>query len=194
MNRTLRDELLRMAAEADQLHTNLTATGAIYDGYAPALEALNVQQARRLEAIIAQLGWPGRSLVGRKAAHEAWRIAVHAISLPHFQRATLPLLRDAIASGEAEPAAAAILEDKIHFMEGRPQRYGTQFDWDEHGVMSPWTLDDPERVDELRCGVGLGPLAEKVEQFRRDESVEHRPDYREHQRKFTEWARSVGWR
>lgn len=195
MNQALRDELLGMAAEADRLHATLSATGEIYGGYAPALSAVNERHARRLETIIAQVGWPGRSLVGDEAAHAAWRVAQHAIGLPAFQRLALHHLRRAVAAGEAPPAEAAFLEDKIRFLEGRPQRYGTQFDWDERGEMSPWTLEQPDRVDDLRREVGLGPLSEKVAQFRAPESLEHRPkDLAAYRRSFEEWARLVGWR
>ena len=124
-----------------------------------------------------------------------WRIAQHAISLPAFQRLALARLREAVAAGEAPPAQAAYLEDRIHFFEGTPQRYGTQFDWDEHGQISPWTLAEPEQVDALRQSVGLGPLAEKTAQFRQAESAEHRPkDWQARHEGFLAWARSVGWR
>ena len=104
------------------------------------------------------------------------------------------MLKEAVARGEAAPAHAAYLEDKIRFFERRPQRYGTQFDWDEKGQMSPWTLEDPGSVDERRRGVGLGPLAETIEKCRRESSPDHRPaDFKAYQDEMLAWARSVGW-
>ena len=195
MDVALHDELLALLAEAESLHASLTATGEIHEGYPPKLAALNERHARRLEAILGTRGWPGRSLVGPDGAHAAWMLAQHAISLPAFQRQALNHLQDAAARGEATPAQAAYLEDKIRFLEGRPQRYGTQFDWDENGEMSPWTLEAPDRVDELRRAVGLGPLPEMIERFRGEETGEHRPmDFRARQREIEAWARSVGWR
>jgi hypothetical protein len=194
MNPELRQRLLDMVDEERRLHTELTATGEIYQGYAPRLAELNRRQALELEAIIDRHGWPGKSLVGEDGAHAAWFTIQHAIGLPALQRRCLPLLQDAVACGEAVPAQAAYLEDKICFFERRPQRYGTQFDWDENGQMSPWTLEDPEKVDEYRRSVGLGPLAEKIAQFRCDDSPEHRPaDLRRYREEMLAWARSVGW-
>jgi hypothetical protein len=194
MEPALRLRLLDMVEEERRLHTELTASGEIFQGYAPRLADLNARQARELEAIIARHGWPGRSLVGEDGSHAAWFTAQHAIGLPAFQRACLTLLKEAVARGEAAPAQAAYLEDKICFLERRPQRYGTQFDWDEDGQMSPWTLEDPGRVDEHRRAVGLGPLADKVRQFRGDMPPEHRPaDLRKYREEMLAWARSAGW-
>jgi hypothetical protein len=39
--------------------------------------------------------------------------------------------------GDAPALQAAMLEDRIRAFEGRPQRYGTQFDWDANGEPSP---------------------------------------------------------
>ena len=77
------------------------------------------------------------------------------------------------------------------FYERRPQRYGTQFDWDANGRMSPWVLEDPERVHEYRAAVGLGLLREKIEQFGSDE---HRPaDLERYRQDIAAWAKTVGW-
>jgi hypothetical protein len=194
MNVILRARLLEMVEEERQLHTELSASGEIFQGYHPRLAELNRIQALELEAIIAQHGWPGKSLVGEDGAHAAWFTAQHAIGHPALQRRCLVLLQEAVARGEAAPAQAAYLEDKICFFERRPQRYGTQFDWDEHGQMSPWLLAEPDQVDEHRRAVGLGPLADKIEQFRGEAPPEHRPsDLRRYREEMLAWARSVGW-
>jgi hypothetical protein len=193
MNSQLRQQLLDMAAEQRRVHTELSQTGEIYQGrpLAPRLAEVCLRHASALEAIIAEHGWPGKSLVGEDGSHAAWFVMQHAIMRPDLQRRGLPLLRAAVACGEAAPAQAAYLEDKICFFERRPQRYGTQFDWDAEGRMSPWLLEDPERVDEYRAAVGLGPLQEKIEQFGKDD---HRPaDYERYQQEMIAWAKSVGW-
>jgi hypothetical protein len=54
---------------------------------------------------------------------------------------------------------AAYLEDRIALLEGRKQRYGTQWIRDSvDGEFRPSPLVDPERVNELRAQVGLGPM------------------------------------
>jgi hypothetical protein len=193
MDAQLRQRLLDMAEEQRRVHIELTQTGEIYQGrpLAPRLAEVVRRHGAALEAIIEAHGWPGKSLVGEDGSHAAWFLLQHAIDRPDLQRRGLPLLRAAVARGEAAPAQAAYLEDKICFFERRPQRYGTQFDWDADGRMSPWVLEDPERVDEYRAAVGLGPLREKIDQFGRDE---HRPaDHEQYRRELLAWARAVGW-
>jgi hypothetical protein len=192
---TLRDELLRMEAEDREVHTELSRTGEIFRySYHPRLAALHLAQGRRLGQLIDRHGWPGRSIAGADGAHAAWLVLQHAIGLPALQRRALPLLQEAAARGEASRPAPAYLEDRIAFNEGRPQRYGTQFDWDANGEMSPWTLVEPERVNELRASVGLGSLEERTARIRADTLPEHRPkDLARYRAEQAAWARSVGW-
>src|SRR5438034_7122772 len=77
-------------------------------------------------------------------------------------RRGLTLLRGGVSEGEVSPLEVAMLEDRIRTFEGRPQRYGTQFDWDEHGRLSPLPLEDPAGVDARRRAIGLGPLAQDL--------------------------------
>ncbi len=191
VDETLRSELLQMVQAEQDLHTELSDSGEIYGGYHPRLAELNARQANRLAEIIDEQGWPGRSVVDADGAHAAWFTAIHAIGLPDFQRRALPLLQDAVSRGDADPAMAAMLEDKIAFMERRPQRYGSQFDWGDDGELEPWTLEDPEHVDEWRAEVGLGPLAQKVAQFKGSPGAPE--DLKAYRRQFEDWRRSVGW-
>ena len=91
----------------------------------------------------------------------------------------------------------ALLEDRIRFFEGRPQRYGTQLDWDAEGNLSPGAVEDPERLNERRLAVGLAPLEEQIQEVRvRTTSEGDRPpaDYSAYARAREEWAVAVGWR
>jgi len=194
MNIELQKRLIDMAAEDEQVREELAATGELYHGYAPRMAEVHRRNAEAMKAIIVEHGWPGRSLVGEEGAHAAWLIVQHAIGDPELQRGALPILREAAARGEADPWQPAYLEDRICSLERRPQKYGTQFDWDENGVMSPWTLADPDRVDEYRRDVGLGPLAERVKQELENTANEPVPEnLAAREAEMLEWARSVGW-
>jgi hypothetical protein len=193
----LRDELLTMAEEDRRVRAHLLAEGCLGDGYHPRMAEVHRRNAAALTGIIAKHGWPGRSLAGEDGAHAAWFILQHAIGDPPLQRRGLELLRQAADRGEATTRQVAYMEDRIRSFEGRPQFYGTQYDWDEHGELSPHPVEDMAGVDERRRTVGLGPLAEHTRRMREDaaRSGEGPPaDYAEHHRKFLEWARSVGWR
>lgn len=182
-----------MAEEDRKVRAELAATGELYQGYAPRMAEVHLRNAQQLETIIEQWGWPGKSLVGEEASQAAWFIVQHAIGSPRFQRICLTVLQEAVARQEADPAHMAYLEDRIRFYERQPQRYGTQFDWDENGQMIPWELEDPNRVDEYRLSVGLEPLSEKIEQAHKGTEEEIAPDFQQRQMEMRSWAKSVGW-
>jgi hypothetical protein len=195
-NAALRAELLALAERDKRTRGELVASGELFAGYNPRMAAVHARNAKALERIVGEFGWPGKSLIGDDGADAAWLVLQHAIANPELQRRCLPLLKAAVEAGEAPAFQAACLEDRICACEGRPQRYGTQFDWDEHGQLSPLPLQDPERVDKLREAVGLGPLAERIEQARRHAEAEgDRPpaDFGKRQKEKEAWAKSVGW-
>ena len=166
-------------------------------GLAVQMAAVHKQNAETLETIIDQYGWPGKTLVGDDGAEAAWLVLQHAIACPELQRMCLPLLQSGVETGEVPAVQVAYLEDRSCVFEGRPQRYGTQFDWDGNGQLSPHSLQDPERVDAYRESVGLGPLSERVTQARQraEAEGEKQPlDVDRRQKEREAWARKVGWR
>ena len=193
----LRQELLAMAEEDLRLRAELARTGALYQGYHPAMRAVHDRHAGRLAEILADHGWPGASRVGEDGAEAAWLVVQHAIAQPGFQRQVLGALRAAARSGEVPAWQPALLEDRIRTLEGRPQRYGTQFDWDEAGQMSPLPVEDPPGVDARRQSVGLRPMEEEIRRQRAAAtgSTERPPGDWEARRQEREvWLREVGWR
>ena len=90
-----------------------------------------------------------------------------------------------------------MLEDRILSFEGKPQRYGTQFDWDEDGLLDPLPIADPADVDARRRAVRLDSLAENVARIRANalRDGHQRPDNPAARHEAAaSWARSVGWR
>lgn len=194
-NRSLFEELERMVDEDNRVRSELAAAGELFEGYHPRMEAVHRYNAARLKEIIAEHGWPGRSLVGDEGATYAWLILQHAISDPDFQRRGLDLLKAAAAHGEAPASHAAYLEDRIRTFEGRPQLYGTQFDRDRSGEISPLPIENAERVNERRRVIGLDTIEQRTRVMRAQEGETLPPfDYDARQREFEEWARRVGWR
>jgi hypothetical protein len=100
------------------------------------MEALHLRNAEALDAMLED-GWLGASHVGHDGAAAAWRIVQHAISRPAFQRRCIELRRAAVEAREADPSQLAMLVDRVRSFEGRPQLYGTQFDWDDDGRLIP---------------------------------------------------------
>ena len=193
----IRRELLAMAEEDQRVRAELAADGSLFDGYHPRMRAVHDGHAARLAAILERWGWPGEPQVGPDGAKAAWLIAQHAIARPAFQRQALEALRVAAGRGDAPLLQPAMLEDRIRVLEGRPQRYGTQFDWDESGELSPLPVEDPEALEDRRRAVGLGPLDEAVRTQREAAAAEgERPpeDWRARRRGMEAWLRAVGWR
>jgi hypothetical protein len=79
--------------------------------------------------------------------------------------------------------------------EGRGQMFGTQFDWDAEGRMSPAPIADPSMVDSRRATLGLPPIAEAVEDMRARVAAEGgEPPPPERRAEFEAWLKRVGWR
>ena len=193
----IRAELLLMAAEDLRVRGELARAGVLSDGYHPRMREVHERNAERLAAIMDEHDWPGVSFVGAEAAEAAWLILQHAISNPPLQRRGLALLTAAAARGEVSPVHVAMLEDRIRSNEGKGQRYGTQFDWDEHGLLSPVPVEDEPNVDKRRSALGLTPLAEDIERKRRQAAeygIRAPKSWTARQREKEEWLRSTGWR
>jgi hypothetical protein len=193
----IRQELLAMAAEDLRVRQELAESGSLFEGYDPRMRAVHDRHAGRLAAIVDDHGWPGRHRVGPDGAEAAWLIVQHAIAQPALQRRALAALEAAVARGEVPARQPAMLEDRIRTLEGRPQRYGTQFDWDAAGELSPLPIEDPDGLEARRRAVGLGPLAEAIRERRREtaESGERPPgDWPARQFEMEHWLREMGWR
>lgn len=185
------------AARADlETRARLAADGSLFDGYHPEMEAVHLENAALLDRAFDALGWPGRSVVGEEAARSAFLVLQHAIGRPDVQRRGLALLLDAIPAGDANAIDAAYLSDRIAVFEGRPQLFGTQFDWFA-GALSPSPVAEPELLDERRASVGLPPIAETIAAMRANAAAEgERPpaDLAARQAAFEAWVRRTGWR
>ncbi len=191
----VRRELLGMAEEDDRVRTELAADGSLFQGYHPRMRAVHDAHASRLAAIMAD-GWPGEPQVGEDGAEAAWRIVQHAIGQPALLRRALVALRAAAARKVVPAWQPAMLEDRIRILEGSSQRYGTQFDWDQSGRLSPLPIEDEAAVDERRKAIGLRPLAEEVEARRRAAAREGErapKDWPARRREMEAWRREVGW-
>lgn len=125
---------------------------------------LDQKNVKRLVEIINKYGWPTRSLVGKEASVTAFLIIQHA-DLAH-QKKYFPLLKAAVAAGEADPDDAALLEDRILMREGKNQIYGSQLRFNEKTQrLELWPIEDEKNVDARRATVGLEPLADYLKRF-----------------------------
>jgi hypothetical protein len=192
----LSDELVRMAEKDRAVRAALSTDESLPVEQHPTMAELGKRNAERLNAIIDTIGWPSREVVGGACWAPLW-LLLHAVGSPKVMRRGLGLPRAAERRGEVAPLPVALLEDRIVTLEGKPQQYGTQVDWDDDGVLNPLPIADVGDVDVRRRAVGLGPLAEEIEQIRAEAQSygECAPADRAARKAATDaWARSVGWR
>jgi hypothetical protein len=185
-NKILEAELLKMGAndqkyrgviEAEMIKMSSTGASKASDEFIAAVknqDEIDNRNIARLEEIIEQHGWPGKSLVGEEAGQAAFLILQHSDLIR--QEKYLPLLKEAAKKGEARPADVAMLEDRVLVRRGQKQIYGTQVhSGSETGgklVLEP--IEDEEHVDERRASVGLMPLREYLKHF----GIEYKPPFR----------------
>ncbi|MCB0397094.1 MAG: hypothetical protein KDD36_10590 [Flavobacteriales bacterium] len=193
---SLAGEIIQMKEHDLEVRQGLAESGALYDGYHAEMEAVHLKHARRLSKIIDEIGWPSEARVGRQARDAAMIIVLHAISFPGFQRRCLEYVKRAMDEGLEDRRNFAFLYDRICFNERRPQVFGTQYDWDEHGEMSPWVMEDTANVNALRLSYGLNPIEEETEAIRKgvaDSNQAPPESYELRQKEMEEWSRKVGW-
>ena len=94
MRAELRAELLRRK-ERDQ------AARAGRDPDPQEMASVDADNVAWLHGVVADVGWPGRSIAGDDGAHAAWLLAQHADADPAFQRRCLDLMTQAVNQGEA---------------------------------------------------------------------------------------------
>ena len=107
-------------------------------------DSTNLQLVSR---ILSETGYPRKSKVGGFATQTVWMIIQHS-DLGRIKQ-FLPQLEEAVRRGDLAPAYLAATKDRIDIREGRPQKYGTQFNC---------PLLDSLRVNEWRQEVGLSPI------------------------------------
>lgn len=124
-------------------------------------------------------------------------IVQHAIGLPRFMRACLEVMESAASHGRVPRWQVALLTDRICWLEGRPQVYGTQFDWNEKGELVPLPIEDEATLDARRALADLIPFSEGLRQRRSEAETngETAPaDWAARQQDFEDWAKAIGWR
>lgn len=163
MNESLRNELIAMSSEDQQILKEVAASGELGNQeYHPKIKVVHEKNNKRIKIIIATYGWPGSDLVGQDGCEAAWLLVQHAVLDTKFMESCIPLLEIAVKNKKAEGKHLAFLKDRVLTMSGQPQIYGTQFDINEDGKMFSLPLQDPEKVNELRKEVGLESLEERL--------------------------------
>lgn len=131
-----------------------------------ALDELGTAALAWLRDVVAGHGWPGRSLVGARAADAAVRLVQHVAHDAAFRRRCLRLVRAAAARRDLPRHHVAYLTDALRIAAGRKQLYGTKFHRSD-GALMPLPIERAASVDRRRAALGLPPLGVYARQIRR---------------------------
>ena len=178
------------------LRDKLINEGKLGDGYNEEMKILHNKNAQILDKIMNTIGYPTAEKVGKEARDASWLIIQHSIEQPEFMKRSAELLKTAVKNNKADPRNLAYLTDRIAVFQDQPQRYGTQFDWDENGNLSPHTVDDAIKVNKRRKSIGLNTVEEQTEVIRIQALREKQSppkDLEKRKREMEEWKKSVGW-
>ncbi|WP_313949588.1 DUF6624 domain-containing protein, partial [Frankia sp. AvcI1] len=120
MDEGLRAELARRVDADQAMRRAWTArrSGRISEQERAECGAVDEDNTAWLRRVVAEHGWPGRSLVGEKGAHDAWLLAQHADHDHAFQADCLTLLVAAVDAGEASSADLRCLTDRVRRVRG----------------------------------------------------------------------------
>ncbi len=195
--KSIADKIIGLKNADLKLRDKLIQNGQLGKGYNEEMKQLHNRNAEILNEIIDKIGYPTIDKVGEEANEAAWLIIQHSIGQPHFMRKCVKLLERAVIENKRNTINLAYLTDRIASFEGKPQLYGTQFDWNENGELSPNRFDDLTKVNQRRKSIGLNTLEEQTEIIRRrakDENQVAPIDFEKRKKEVEEWKKSVGWK
>jgi uncharacterized protein YfeS len=123
-----------------------------------ATDALNRE---KLKAILANYGFPDKSIVGEIGMESIFFIIQHADMDKEFQKSQLPSIEQAVKKGDLDGQKYAYLYDRIKTNEGEPQLYGTQFSNvdSEKNIAELAPVADIENLDKRRKEIGMMPIS-----------------------------------
>ena len=179
-----------------RLREKLIKEKKLSEGYNNEMETLHIKNAEKLNEIIDEIGFPTLEKVGIEAIESAWLIIQHSISKPEFMKKCHKLLENVALENKFYEKKLASLNDRISVLEGKPQLYGTQFDWDKNGDLSPSDYDDLLKVNIRRLKIGLNTLEEQTQIIRIQAEKENQTvpkNLNERGKELNLWKRKVGW-
>ncbi|QHT68454.1 hypothetical protein GXP67_18305 [Rhodocytophaga rosea] len=183
MHHLIAAELIQLAKYDLEVRQQLQEENKLSPGYNPEMEAVHKQNAARLKQLIAQIGWPTIPKVGKEASEAAWLIVQHSIGDPVFIKSCYALLEQ--SAGTVNPQQLAYLHDRICYFEGKPQKYGTQYE--DKGL---YPVEDKNKVNALRTKLALKPHSMDIitEATKTELPTDLHTDP-----EFNAWRKKVGW-
>lgn len=194
--KSIAEKIIELRNTDFALREKLAKSGELSEGYNEEMKELHNKNANILNDIIDAIGYPTFDKVGKEASVATWLVIQHSVGQPEFMRKYVTLLENAVKENRADVKSLAYLTDRIAVLEEKPQLYGTQFDWDKFGNLSPNPFDDLNKVNERRKSIGLNTIEEQTEIIRvrvKSENQSPPKDFEKRKREIEQWKKNVGW-
>lgn len=185
MNDRIAKELIELADHDLAIREKLLAAGKLSGGYHPEMERVHQDNAKRLREMIAEIGFPTISVVGRKASDAAWLIIQHSIGEPYFMKLCYQMMEE--KGYDVNPKNKAYLYDRILVFQSKPQKYGTQLTVE--GL--PFPVENKENLNQERIKVNLPQLSQ--EEINNIPEPDRIPEIEAQDSEYTVWRKKVGW-
>jgi hypothetical protein len=154
-------DLLQRRAEDQRVRQDIDTSSSPEE-----MQRVDADNTEFLRSLIAELGWIDATRFGAPASDAAFLMVQHTSDL-RLMRTALPHIERDVRAGLIAGGNYALLFDRLQLNLGYLQRYGSQIGVQE-GVNLLMPCEDIERVDELRAEMGLGPLGEYLDYFRKE--------------------------
>jgi hypothetical protein len=115
--------------------------------------------------ILDHYGWLGPYEIGYEGNRALFFVIQHSnkVTIEKY----LPMMKEAVTKGNAEPELLALLIDRTEVLNDRPQIYGSQYQVID-GKYGLYKTLDLKNVNTRRAEVGLGPLEEYLKEMKVD--------------------------
>ena len=170
-NKPLKAQLEQIYKKDQEVRMKIEPIQKEFGANSPQMQAVWEEMAEideenksKVVAILEEHGWPGKSMVGPQANSAVFLVIQHADK--ETMEKYLPMLRQAVAKGEAAKSQQALMEDRVRMYNGQPQLYGSQIRTNtETGQPELYTIEDEVNVDKRRAEMEMEPLKDYMKRF-----------------------------
>jgi hypothetical protein len=168
LNKKLQNKILRMA-NIDQKLRKKGVKNTQDKKTARYIYNIDTKNTKEAKKIIKKYGWPTFDLIGKKASNALWLLVQHADRDIKFQKKCLKLLKKTIRNKQAHPKNLAYLTDRVLVIEGKKQKFGTQYMLKKNKfILKPVT--DKKNLNKRRMLFGLTTIKEQDKKMKKDYS------------------------
>lgn len=163
----LAKRILLMSKEDQRVRSERFPLHANEEKYVLAMREVDQRNQLAIRTIFSERGWPSEKAVGKEAVHAFWLLVQH---FPPLLKEALPRMEAAAQNGELPKEDLAKSIDRMLVVEGKPQRYGTQFKLIA-GDLVPDPIENRDHLDERRAQMGLDSFDTALAKLRAEYGV-----------------------